>query len=91
MNIREGGVGAWTGSIWLRIRTGGELLCMRDVSSSLPNFTAPFDLSLQNWEVENVHRTLVKTGAEDNKFWECSRAVFVHVLGGTVNWILVVS
>jgi hypothetical protein len=26
MNLREVGWGAWTGSIWLRIGTGGELL-----------------------------------------------------------------
>jgi hypothetical protein len=26
MDLREVGGGAWTGSIWLRIRTGGELL-----------------------------------------------------------------
>jgi hypothetical protein len=26
MDLREVGWGAWTGSIWLRIRTGGELL-----------------------------------------------------------------
>jgi hypothetical protein len=29
MDLREVGWGAWTGFIWLRIRTGGELLCMR--------------------------------------------------------------
>jgi hypothetical protein len=26
MDLREVGWGAWTGSIWLRIETGGELL-----------------------------------------------------------------
>jgi hypothetical protein len=26
MDVREVGCGAWTGSIWLRIGTGGELL-----------------------------------------------------------------
>jgi hypothetical protein len=29
IDLREVGWGAWTGSIWLRIGTGGELLCMR--------------------------------------------------------------
>ena len=29
MDLREAGRGAWTGSIWLRIRTGGGLLWMR--------------------------------------------------------------
>jgi hypothetical protein len=29
MDLREVGWGAWTGSIWLRIWTGGELLWMR--------------------------------------------------------------
>jgi hypothetical protein len=28
MDIREVGWGAWTGSIWLRIGTDGELLCI---------------------------------------------------------------
>jgi hypothetical protein len=29
MDLREVGWGAWTGSIWLRTGTGGELLCIR--------------------------------------------------------------
>jgi hypothetical protein len=29
MDLREIGWGAWTGSIWLRIGTGGRLLCIR--------------------------------------------------------------
>jgi hypothetical protein len=29
VKIREVGWGAWTGSIWLRIGTGGGLLCIR--------------------------------------------------------------
>jgi hypothetical protein len=29
VNLREVGWGAWTGSIWLRIGTGGGLFCMR--------------------------------------------------------------
>jgi hypothetical protein len=29
MDLREVGWGAWTGSIWLRTGTGGELLWMR--------------------------------------------------------------
>jgi hypothetical protein len=29
MNLREFGWGAWTGSMWLRIGTGGGLLCIR--------------------------------------------------------------
>jgi hypothetical protein len=29
MDLREVGWGAWTGSMWLRIGTGGGLLCIR--------------------------------------------------------------
>jgi hypothetical protein len=29
MDLRQVEWGAWTGSIWLRIGTGGELLCIR--------------------------------------------------------------